>query len=103
MCVKCRRSPRPRKCANLAPSFPVMNSNGKTGRRANLQALKRKLSTLKKTRLARQCSKLSKNSEQNLAEEGIAADLAEWPKYFTSNIDYHGKEHSSWRDGIDCR
>ncbi len=64
-----------------------MSSDHKIGRDANQQALKRKLCTLNKTRLARQCSKLSKHSEQTLAEEGIAADLAEWPKYFTSNTD----------------
>jgi metal-responsive CopG/Arc/MetJ family transcriptional regulator len=33
------------------------------------------------SRLARECAKLDPQSEQAMADEGLAADLAEWPEY----------------------
>jgi len=32
-------------------------------------------------RLARECAKLSSSEEQEMAEEGVAADLTDWPEY----------------------
>jgi hypothetical protein len=32
-------------------------------------------------RLARECAKLDKPAERAMAEEGMAADFAEWPEY----------------------
>ena len=32
-------------------------------------------------RLARECEKLDRQEEQNLADLGLAADLNEWPQY----------------------
>jgi hypothetical protein len=34
-----------------------------------------------KSRLARECAKLDKAFEQALAEEGLAAEMEEWPEY----------------------
>jgi metal-responsive CopG/Arc/MetJ family transcriptional regulator len=39
------------------------------------------LARLRHTRLARECAKLDRQSEQNLAEEGIEQELAAWPTY----------------------
>lgn len=36
---------------------------------------------LRSTRLARECAKLDPREERALAEEGIAEDLREWPRY----------------------
>jgi Arc/MetJ-type ribon-helix-helix transcriptional regulator len=44
-------------------------------------AVEEKLARLKRTRLARECAKLSAGEEQRLAEEGLAADTALWPEY----------------------
>ena len=34
-----------------------------------------------KSRLARECARLSANEEQALADEGLSADAREWPAY----------------------
>jgi Arc/MetJ-type ribon-helix-helix transcriptional regulator len=44
-------------------------------------AVSNQISHLRQTRLARECAKLDRQSEQNLAEEGLAQDLATWPTY----------------------
>jgi metal-responsive CopG/Arc/MetJ family transcriptional regulator len=44
-------------------------------------ALIDKLSLLRQTHLASECAKLDPQVEQNLAEEGIAGDLTQWPTY----------------------
>ena len=44
-------------------------------------ALIDKLSLLRQTRLASECAKLDPQIEQQLAEEGIEGDLAQWPIY----------------------
>jgi metal-responsive CopG/Arc/MetJ family transcriptional regulator len=49
--------------------------------RAIQEAVKEKLSRLDKSRLARECSKLDKTVEQQIAEEGIAAGMDSWPEY----------------------
>jgi metal-responsive CopG/Arc/MetJ family transcriptional regulator len=44
-------------------------------------ALAEKLTRLDRARLARECAKLDPQEERALAEEGLAADFAEWPAY----------------------
>lgn len=44
-------------------------------------AVEEKLARLKRTRLARECAKLSPAEEQRLAEEGLALDTALWAEY----------------------
>ena len=45
------------------------------------KAVTEKLARLDRTRLARECAKLLPREEQELAEEGIVKDAAEWPEY----------------------
>jgi len=45
------------------------------------EAVYDKLKRLKRTRLARECSKLDLASEKAMAEEGLSEDLSQWPKY----------------------
>ena len=45
------------------------------------EAIKDKLIRLDKSRLAQECAKLDPHVEQTLAEEGVSAELAEWPEY----------------------
>jgi metal-responsive CopG/Arc/MetJ family transcriptional regulator len=49
--------------------------------RALQDALRDKLDRLQRTRLARECAKLSPAEEQQLANEGLERDLEEWPAY----------------------
>ncbi len=45
------------------------------------KAVEEKLGRLERSRLARECAKLSKAEEQAMAEEGLGADAKEWPAY----------------------
>ncbi len=49
--------------------------------RAVQEALRDKLERLEQTRLARECAKLDPPFEQQLADEGLAANLDQWPEY----------------------
>ena len=49
--------------------------------RAIQEAVEEKLDRMKRTRLAEQCAKLDPVHEQQLAEEGLSAELYEWPAY----------------------
>jgi len=44
-------------------------------------AVKEKIIRLEHTRLAQECAKLDPIHEQQMAEEGFAKDLSEWPEY----------------------
>jgi len=44
-------------------------------------ALAEKLSRLARTRLAREAAKLDPHEEKAIAEEGLGAELREWPEY----------------------
>lgn len=44
-------------------------------------AVRSTLDRLQRTRLAEACNQLDPDEERALAEEGIAGELAEWPKY----------------------
>jgi metal-responsive CopG/Arc/MetJ family transcriptional regulator len=49
--------------------------------RAVQEAVRDKLERLGKSRLARECRKLDPRAEQDLAEEGMATELDQWPEY----------------------
>jgi metal-responsive CopG/Arc/MetJ family transcriptional regulator len=49
--------------------------------RAIQEAVAEKLERLEKGRLARECAKLDKKFEQDLAEEGFGTEIDEWPEY----------------------
>jgi metal-responsive CopG/Arc/MetJ family transcriptional regulator len=44
-------------------------------------ALAEKLHRLARTRLARESARLNPREEKRLADDGLAADMAEWPEY----------------------
>ncbi len=45
------------------------------------RAIAEKLERLDRTRLASECARLDPEFEQAMAEEGIGADVGEWPVY----------------------
>jgi metal-responsive CopG/Arc/MetJ family transcriptional regulator len=45
------------------------------------EAVSEKLLRLKRKRLAEECSKLEPSYEKEIAEEGFAEDMKEWPEY----------------------
>ncbi|MCP4612213.1 MAG: ribbon-helix-helix protein, CopG family [Planctomycetes bacterium] len=49
--------------------------------RAIQEAVEEKLNRMQRTRLAEQCAKLDPAHEQQLAEEGLSAELNKWPVY----------------------
>lgn len=49
--------------------------------RAIQEAVADKLQRLERTRLAQECAKLDPVYEQNMAEEGLAMEMDEWPEY----------------------
>jgi Arc/MetJ-type ribon-helix-helix transcriptional regulator len=49
--------------------------------RAMQEALRDKLERLEHSRLALECAKLDPGFERQLAEEGLAEDLKQWPEY----------------------
>ena len=49
--------------------------------RAIQEAVADKLQRLDRRRLARECAKLDTQFEQAMAEEGIGAEVEEWPEY----------------------
>ena len=49
--------------------------------RAIQEAVREKLSRLERDRLARECAKLDRKFEQNMAEEGLSVEVGEWPEY----------------------
>ena len=49
--------------------------------RAIQQAIEEKLAKLDRSRLARECANLDINTERELAEEGMADEVNQWPIY----------------------
>ena len=45
------------------------------------KSVEEKLGRLDRSRLVRECAKLSKTEEQAMAEEGFRGDAQEWPAY----------------------
>jgi metal-responsive CopG/Arc/MetJ family transcriptional regulator len=44
-------------------------------------AVAEKLARLGRSRLAEECAKLDPDFERSLAEEGLSAEITEWPEY----------------------
>ena len=44
-------------------------------------AVREKIARLKRRRLAEECAKMDPQLEKNLAEEGMARELTQWPEY----------------------
>ncbi len=44
-------------------------------------AVQEKIARIGKTRLAQECAKLNPMEEQSMAEEGLAAEVSQWPPY----------------------
>jgi metal-responsive CopG/Arc/MetJ family transcriptional regulator len=49
--------------------------------RAIQEAVQEKLARLERSRLAEECTKLDPAFERAMADEGLSAELAAWPKY----------------------
>jgi metal-responsive CopG/Arc/MetJ family transcriptional regulator len=49
--------------------------------RAISEALEEKIVHMGRGRLARECAKLNAKTEQALADEGLSAEIKNWPKY----------------------
>ena len=49
--------------------------------RAIQQAVQDRLMRISRDRLARECSKLDPGAEAQLAEEGLAGEVDQWPEY----------------------
>jgi Arc/MetJ-type ribon-helix-helix transcriptional regulator len=49
--------------------------------RAIQEAVQDRLARLTRDRLARECAKLDPKIESRLAEEGLAAEVEQWPEY----------------------
>ncbi|OOP57918.1 MAG: CopG family transcriptional regulator [Candidatus Brocadia carolinensis] len=45
------------------------------------EAVEDKLKRLKRTRLAKECTKLDTTFEKTMAEEGFTEDVNQWPEY----------------------
>jgi metal-responsive CopG/Arc/MetJ family transcriptional regulator len=45
------------------------------------EAVREKIERMDRNRLARECAKLDPAYEKQLADEGLAEDLAEWPRF----------------------
>ncbi len=45
------------------------------------EAVKEKLSRIKRIRLAKECAKLDPAFEKAMADEGLTEDLSQWPEY----------------------
>jgi metal-responsive CopG/Arc/MetJ family transcriptional regulator len=45
------------------------------------EAVAEKLARIERSRLAQECAKLDPKFEQEIAEEGFAAEMDEWPEY----------------------
>ena len=48
--------------------------------RAIQEAVSEKLARLERSRLAKECAKLDRKSEQTMAEEGLWVEVGYWPK-----------------------
>jgi Arc/MetJ-type ribon-helix-helix transcriptional regulator len=49
--------------------------------RAVQEAVSEKLARMERSRLAQECAKLDRKTEQAMAEQGIAEDAQQWPEY----------------------
>ena len=49
--------------------------------RAVQEAVAEKLARMERSRLAQECARLDRASEQAMAEEGMSEEAAQWPEY----------------------
>jgi metal-responsive CopG/Arc/MetJ family transcriptional regulator len=49
--------------------------------RAVQEAVSEKLARMERSRLAQECAKLDRASEQAMADEGLSDEAAQWPAY----------------------
>ena len=61
--------------------YLVMQKSYKNRSQAIEEAVEEKLDRLKRGRLSRACAKLDPVVEKELAEEGLAEDVDNWPEY----------------------
>ena len=61
--------------------FLVKSQRFKNRSRAIQEAVAEKLARIEKNRLAQECAKLDPKFEQEIAEQGFAAEMDEWPEY----------------------
>jgi metal-responsive CopG/Arc/MetJ family transcriptional regulator len=61
--------------------FLVKSQRFKNRSRAIQEAVAEKLARIERSRLAQECAKLDPKFEQEIAEEGFAAEMNEWPEY----------------------
>jgi len=61
--------------------FLVKSQRFKNRSRAIQEAVTEKLARIERSRLAQECAKLDPKFEQEIAEEGFAAEMNEWPEY----------------------
>jgi len=61
--------------------FLVKSQRFKNRSRAIQEAVAEKLARIERSRLAQECAKLDPKFEQEMAEEGFAAEMDEWPEY----------------------
>ena len=59
----------------------VKNRHFENRSRAIQEAVSEKLSRMDRSRLAKECAKLDRKFEQTMAEEGLSAEVGEWPEY----------------------
>lgn len=59
----------------------VKSSHFPNRSKAIQEAVSEKLGRMEKSRLAQECAKLDPKFEQSIAEEGLSAELEEWPEY----------------------
>ena len=59
----------------------VKSSHFPNRSKAIQEAVSEKLGRMEKSRLAQECAKLDPKIEQSIAEEGLSAELEEWPEY----------------------
>ena len=59
----------------------VKSERFKNRSRAIQEAVAEKLARIEKNRLAQECANLDPKFEQELAEQGFAAEMDEWPEY----------------------
>jgi len=59
----------------------VQEGNAANRSRAIESAVENQLASRKRSRLLAECRKLDPAFEREMAEEGLAADVSEWPEY----------------------
>ena len=61
--------------------FLVKSQRFKNRSKAIQEAVAEKLARIERSRLAQECAKLDPKFEQEIAEEGFATEMDEWPEY----------------------